>query len=117
MADLRGPPAPPPRTAQNFFNFMRFLEIFGKIIGWRPLEGWQPLLRGILDLPLQRVPHVPLNIIREGITCTRNHLKDGRKPFLNQAFHYDILVADPGFSAGGGGSANPRLGVLTYHLA
>ena len=30
-----------------------FLEIFGKIIGWRPLlEGWRPLLRGILVPPL-----------------------------------------------------------------
>ena len=36
-------PHPPPLPmAQNVLNF--FLEIFGKIIGWRPLlEGWHPL--------------------------------------------------------------------------
>ena len=48
-----GAPAACPPTAQNFLNFMQF---FGKC--WRnrrlepPLKGWRPLLRGILDPPL-----------------------------------------------------------------
>ena len=42
----------PPPTDQNFLNFMQFLE---KFVCWRlPLEGWRPLLRGILDPALHR---------------------------------------------------------------
>ena len=29
-------------TAQNFLNFMQFFGKFGKIICWRPPEGWRP---------------------------------------------------------------------------
>ena len=36
----------------NSFNFMQFWAILAKIICWRPLEGWHPHLRKILDLPL-----------------------------------------------------------------
>ena len=40
-------------TDQNFLNFMQFLGKSGKFVCWRPLlEGWRPLLRGILDPPL-----------------------------------------------------------------
>ena len=35
----------------NSFNCMQFLGKFGKIICWRPLEGWRPRLGEILDLP------------------------------------------------------------------
>ena len=52
MADLRGGGCPHP-TVQNFLNFMQF---FGKLIkssvGAPSLEGWRPLLRKILDPPL-----------------------------------------------------------------
>ena len=43
-------------TAQNFLDFMQFLEIFDKIMCWRPptLEGRRPLLQGILDHALIR---------------------------------------------------------------
>ena len=35
---------------ENFLNFIQFL---GKCVCWRlPLEGWRPLLRGILDPPM-----------------------------------------------------------------
>ena len=38
---------PAPATDQNFLNFMQF---FGKFVCWPlPMEGWRPLLRGILD--------------------------------------------------------------------
>ena len=48
-----GAPAVHPPTAQNVLNFMQFFGKFGKIICWyHPLEGWRPLLRGILDPPL-----------------------------------------------------------------
>ena len=36
----------------NSFNFMQFLGKFGKIVCWRPLEGWRPHLEEILDPPL-----------------------------------------------------------------
>ena len=49
VADLRGRPPP---TDQNFLDFMQFFGKFDKIVCWRPLEGWAPLLRGILDPPL-----------------------------------------------------------------
>ena len=42
-----------PPTAQNFLNFMQFFAKFGKTICWHPPEGWRPLLRGILDPPLE----------------------------------------------------------------
>ena len=44
--------APPPRP--EIFSFScSFWGKFGKIVCWRPLlEGWRPLLRGILDPPL-----------------------------------------------------------------
>ena len=54
VADLRGvPPAHAPPTDQNFLNFMQFFGHFGKIVCWHPLEGWRPLLWGILHPPLQ----------------------------------------------------------------
>ena len=43
----RAPPGP------NSFNFMQFWGKFGKIVCWRPPEGWRPHLGEILDLPLQ----------------------------------------------------------------
>ena len=52
VADFGGAPGTPPPTAQKFLNFMQFFAKFGKIICWRPPEGWRPLLRGILDPPL-----------------------------------------------------------------
>ena len=42
---------PPPR-GPNSFNFMLFMEKFGKYVCWRPLEGWHPHRGEILDLPL-----------------------------------------------------------------
>ena len=33
---------------------MQFFGKFGKIVCWRPPEGWRPLLRGILDPPLSQ---------------------------------------------------------------
>ena len=53
VADLRGaPPArpPPPARPKNFSISYSFLEIFGKIVGWRTF------LLGILD------PPTPVNI-------------------------------------------------------
>ena len=46
------PGAHPPYGPTNFLKFMQFFAKFGKIICWRPLEGWHPLLRRILDPPL-----------------------------------------------------------------
>ena len=40
----------PPRP--NSFNFMQFLGRFGKIVCWRPREGWRPHVGEILDPPL-----------------------------------------------------------------
>ena len=43
-----------PPMDQNFLNFMQFFRKSGKFVIWRPppfLEGWHPLLRGILDPP------------------------------------------------------------------
>ena len=38
-----------PPMNQNFLNCMQFL---GKFVYWRlPMEGWRPLLHGILDAP------------------------------------------------------------------
>ena len=42
-----------PPGGPNSFNFMPFLGKFGKIVCWRPLESWRPLLGEILDTPLQ----------------------------------------------------------------
>ena len=41
LADLRGRARGP-----NSFNFIQFLGNFGKIVCWRPLEGWCPRPRG-----------------------------------------------------------------------
>ena len=46
ILDARPPGSP------NSFNFMQFLGKFGKIVCWRPLESWRPLLGEILDPPL-----------------------------------------------------------------
>ena len=46
VADLRGPPVPPPPRPKMFSISCIFWENFGKIVGWRPL------LWGILDPPL-----------------------------------------------------------------
>ena len=51
----------PPPGGQNSLNFMQFLGKFGKIVCWRPLGSWRPLLGEILDPPLksillQRIP-------------------------------------------------------------
>ena len=43
---------PPPPMAQNLLNFMQFFGKFGNFLCWRPLDGWRPLLRGILDPPV-----------------------------------------------------------------
>ena len=49
VVDPREGRGAPPRD-QNFLNFMQFL---GKFVFWHlPLEGWCPLLRGILHPPL-----------------------------------------------------------------
>ena len=48
------PGARPPPTDQNFLNFMQFFGKSDKFVCWCPLlEGWRPLLREILDPPLQ----------------------------------------------------------------
>ena len=48
----RGAPGTCPLpAAQNVLNLMQFFAKFGKIICWRPLEGWRPLLLGIQDPP------------------------------------------------------------------
>ena len=49
--------APPPPLRSKMFSFScSFSEIFGKVIGWRPLPGGlAPLLRRILDPPLMTV--------------------------------------------------------------
>ena len=50
VADLEGPPPVRPKI---FAISCSFWENFGKIVGWCPLlEGWRPLLRGIMDPPL-----------------------------------------------------------------
>ena len=36
----------------NSFNFVQFVGEFGKIICWRPLNGWRPQLGKTLDLPV-----------------------------------------------------------------
>ena len=47
-----GSKAGAPGSDQNFLNFMQFL---GKFVCWcLPMVGWRPLLRGILDPPLER---------------------------------------------------------------
>ena len=50
----------PPSGGPNSFDFMHFLGNFGKIVCWRPppLGSWRPLLREILDLPLQSVDDI-----------------------------------------------------------
>ena len=54
---------PSPHKDQNVLNFMQFL---GKFVCWRlPMEGWRPLLRGILD-PLLTVVHRQMS--HEGTT-------------------------------------------------
>ena len=58
VVDLGGASVRPP-TAQNFLNFMQFFAKFGKIICWRPPEGWRPLLWEILDPPLNTNVHPP----------------------------------------------------------
>ena len=52
VANLRGRFRAPP-TAEHFPSFEQFFRKFGQITCWRPLEGWHPLLRGILDPPLR----------------------------------------------------------------
>ena len=54
VADLRGREGRA-LGGPNSFNFMQFLEKFGKIVCWRPLEGWRPHLGEILDPPLLRI--------------------------------------------------------------
>ena len=46
LADPRGCPSPPPD--KNFLNFMQFWGKSGKFVCWRTLQGWHPLLQGIL---------------------------------------------------------------------
>ena len=54
VADPGGAPSARPPRDQNFFNSMQFFGKSGKCVCWRPLlEGWRPLLREILDAPLQ----------------------------------------------------------------
>ena len=47
---------------------MQFSTKFGKIICWRPLQGWRPLLWGILDPPLISIrgstPSMNQNILK-----------------------------------------------------
>ena len=48
-----GAPGARPPTAQNFLNFMPFFcKIWQNHMLAPPLEGWRPLLWGILDPPL-----------------------------------------------------------------
>ena len=41
------------------FNFMQFQGNFGKIVCWRPLEGWRSHLGEILDPPLDSTLILP----------------------------------------------------------
>ena len=64
-----------PPTAQKFLDFMQFLGNFDKVVCWRlpppPPEGRRPLLRGILDQPLQWTIYVRRLIRRtEFVKCT-----------------------------------------------
>ena len=53
MADLRGAlPAPPSPQPKIFSISCSFSENLEKSYVGDPLEGWRPLLRGILDPPL-----------------------------------------------------------------
>ena len=67
VADLGGgaPGARPPPTVQNFLDFMQFFGKFDKIVCWRPppLEGWRPLLQGILDPPLRTHGYLTCRIL------------------------------------------------------
>ena len=49
---------PPPPGRPNYFNYMQFSREFCKIVCWRPLGSWRPLLEEILDPPLHADPHV-----------------------------------------------------------
>ena len=48
-------PTPSPLKAQDFVNFLQFFGNFGKIICWRLVIDWRPLIQGILDPPLTSV--------------------------------------------------------------
>ena len=68
VADLRGAPpasAPTPHDP-NFLNVMHFLEILVKLYVGAYLEGWRPLLWGIVD-PLT------YTIIEKGLSYTMHH--------------------------------------------
>ena len=64
----KGPPGGP-----NSFNFMQFSGKCGKIVCWCPLGSWRPLLREILDQPLNYAIHVDQNwkIAQENILVIR----------------------------------------------
>ena len=53
-----------PAGGPNSFNFMQFLGKFGKIVCWRPLEGWRPQLGEILDPPLDTLENCMIILIR-----------------------------------------------------
>ena len=53
MADLGGAPGARPRYGPNISQFhATFCKIWQNHMLAAPLEGWRPLLRGILDPPL-----------------------------------------------------------------
>ena len=52
VADLRGMRGTRPQGVQILSISCRYLGKFSKIVCWRPLEGWRPHLREILDPPL-----------------------------------------------------------------
>ena len=53
LADLD----PPLLLAENFLNFVHFFGKYRKIVCMlAPPGGWRPLLRGILDPPLEMIP-------------------------------------------------------------
>ena len=63
------PPARPP-TAQNVFR-----KIWQNHMLAASLEGWRPLLWGILDPPLAAIPFVnfPLVLSPDDLTLTQRH--------------------------------------------
>ena len=75
----RGRPLRAPPTDQNFLNFMQFLT---KCVCWRlSVEGWCPLLHGILDPPLSLFLKNSLNSV---ISLTEPY-KAGK---LEQTYHF-----------------------------
>ena len=110
--------------SENFLDFMQFFGNFDKIVCWHPLEGWRPLLQGILDPPLLWCSILPISEIRrpfvKQISVNTVHwamFNFFTFQWLIQDFPSDssdpireVLtksVADPGFPRRGGATIKP----------